>query len=50
MMQEEQNKQPEQAVDTTDYRQIRLDKLEALKAQGENPFELTSFPVSVQNA
>ena len=52
-MQEEQNvnQTPEtQEVDTTDYRQIRLDKLNAMKAEGQDPFTLTSFPVNFKNA
>ncbi len=50
-MQEEQNTQqntPE--TDTTDYRQIRLDKLNAMKAEGKDPFVRTSYPVTIQNA
>ena len=47
-MQEELNSQ--EIVDTTDYRQIRLDKLNAMKAEGVDPFTLTSYPVSVKNA
>ena len=47
-MQEEINSQ--EIIDTTDYRQIRLDKLNAMKAEGFDPFTLTSYPVSVKNA
>ena len=47
-MQEELNQQA--VTDTTDYRQIRLDKLNAMKIDGVNPFALTSYPVSVKNA
>ncbi len=47
-MQEQQN--PQEIIDTTDYRQIRLDKLNAMKAEGFDPFTLTSYPVSVKNA
>ncbi|MBR1529234.1 MAG: lysine--tRNA ligase [Oscillospiraceae bacterium] len=47
-MQEEINSQ--EVIDTTDYRQIRLDKLNAMKAEGFDPFTLTSYPVSVKNA
>ncbi len=47
-MQEEINSQ--EMTDTTDYRQIRLDKLNAMKAEGFDPFTLTSYPVSVKNA
>ena len=47
-MQEEQNTQ--EIIDTTDYRQIRLDKLNHLKEEGADPFQLTSYPVSVKNA
>ncbi|MBR4318496.1 MAG: lysine--tRNA ligase [Oscillospiraceae bacterium] len=47
-MQEEKNIQ--ETVDTTDYRQIRLDKLNNMKADGFDPFTLTSYPVSVKNA
>ena len=47
-MQEELNQQ--ETLDTTDYRQIRLDKLNNMKADGFNPFEITSYPVSVKNA
>ena len=46
-MQEEINSQ--EVIDTTDYRQIRLDKLNAMKAEGFDPFTLTSYPVSVKN-
>lgn len=47
-MQEEQNMQ--ETVDSTDYRQIRLDKLNAMKAEGNDPFTLTSYPVNFKNA
>lgn len=47
-MQEEKNLQ--ETIDTTDYRQIRLDKLNNMKAEGFDPFTLTSYPVSVKNA
>ena len=47
-MQEEQNTQ--EMIDTTDYRQIRLDKLNAMKAEGNDPFTLTSYPVTFKNA
>lgn len=40
----------QEIIDTTDYRQIRLDKLNAMKAEGVDPFTLTSYPVSVKNA
>lgn len=49
-MQEEQNVAEAPVVDTTDYRQIRLDKLNALKERGEDPFTLTSYPVTAKNA
>lgn len=40
----------QETVDTTDYRRIRLDKLNAMKAEGVDPFTLTSYPVNYQNA
>lgn len=49
-MQEEQNVLDEQQQDTNGLRQIRVEKLEELKAKGEDPFALTSFPVSIHNA
>ncbi len=48
-MQEEQ-KVIEEVQDTNEYRQIRLDKLSQLRAQGEDPFALTSYPVTISNA
>ena len=49
-MQEEQNVLEEQQQDTNGLRQIRVEKLEELKGKGEDPFALTSFPVSIHNA
>ncbi len=50
-MQEAQNTQEmQETVDSTDYRQIRLDKLNAMKAEGVDPFTLTSYPVNYKNA
>ncbi len=50
-MQEELNLQEEEVQqDTSSLRQIRLDKLTALQEKGEDPFSLTSFPVSIKNA
>ncbi len=52
-MQEELKKQDAQAAeeqDTTSLRGIRLEKLNQLKAQGEDPFALTSYPVTIKNA
>lgn len=47
-MQEEQNTQ--ETIDSTNYRQIRLDKLNAMKAEGCDPFTRTSYPVNFKNA
>lgn len=50
-MQEEKNTpQNTPEIDTTDYRQIRLDKLNAMKAEGSDPFARTSYPVTALNA
>ncbi|MBE6850083.1 MAG: lysine--tRNA ligase [Ruminococcus sp.] len=50
-MQEEQYVVEEQVEqDTNGLRQIRVEKLEELQAKGEDPFALTSFPVSIHNA
>ncbi len=48
-MQEEQ-KILEEVQDSNSYRQIRLEKLNQLKAQGQDPFALTSYPVTISNA
>ncbi len=48
-MQEEQ-KVIEEVQDTNEYRQIRVDKLSQLRTQGEDPYALTSYPVTISNA
>ncbi len=47
---QEELKVTEEVQDTNEYRQVRLDKLSQLRAQGEDPFALTSFPVTTSNA
>ena len=49
-MQEEMTNPVSQETDSTDYRQIRLDKLNAMRAEGTDPFTLTSYPVNYTNA
>ncbi len=44
-MADEKDLTPSPETDSTDYRQIRLDKLNALKAAGQDPFTITSYPV-----
>ena len=42
-MQENQNNNQEQELDLNHLMQIRMEKLDELKAQGKNPFEITKF-------
>lgn len=41
---------PRDAADSTDYRQIRLDKLDHLKREGEDPFTRTKYPITANTA
>lgn len=46
------NAAPEQELtgeEINELKRIRLEKLEALKAEGKNPFEITSFDWNIQN-
>lgn len=53
MSEEIRSKSPEEEISAEDInilKKIRMDKLEELKAQGKNPFEITKYDVTTHNA